>query len=472
MCFSRSKGRLRAVNHIKTTAQAFLLSALLAQGLGAQTLLAPRTLPQGLPVVPAVTGLNFGLAPSAGLRNSPLAASGLSLFPALLLPVPLIPAVAAPRAAAASALAPASALRAAPKASFAPAGLAHTLRDVTAVSPQESAADRTTRERERLDRIFDGTQGRSAVDVPAVNASPKTAQLRGTEGLSGSQLFFALHDIARQGHQAHEYRDAMDYLFGTADNFSRNGRRGVADIYSGVFVPGTSNNGPDYREPGDANGDGINDSEGMNVEHLWPQSYFEKRLPMKSDLHHLAASFKQPNGIRGRLPFGVAADGSEYHNKAGARSDGRVFEPPDEAKGRVARALMYFFVRYYDGRIFSATGREFWNETTKVLLRWNQEHPVTEFERRRNNLVEAFQGNRNPFVDDPSLAERIGIEALRRPGTREGGPSSVAEVSGREDAPSERDGYTYRPGSNHHGKPSRDHGRRKEHRREASFSRY
>ncbi|MDD5628471.1 MAG: endonuclease, partial [Elusimicrobia bacterium] len=36
------------------------------------------------------------------------------------------------------------------------------------------------------------------------------------------------------------------------------------------------------------------------------------------------------------------------------------------------------------------------------------------YEKRRNDLVEEFQGNRNPFIDDPALADRIGAEAFRR----------------------------------------------------------
>jgi len=42
-----------------------------------------------------------------------------------------------------------------------------------------------------------------------------------------------------------------------------------------------------------------------------------------------------------------------------------------------------------------------------VLLRWNQTYPVTQQERDRHATVVRFQGNRNPFVDRPDLAQRI-----------------------------------------------------------------
>lgn len=37
-----------------------------------------------------------------------------------------------------------------------------------------------------------------------------------------------------------------------------------------------------------------------------------------------------------------------------------------------------------------------------------QTGPPDANERRRNDLIEQFQGNRNPFIDDPSLADKIG----------------------------------------------------------------
>lgn len=41
------------------------------------------------------------------------------------------------------------------------------------------------------------------------------------------------------------------------------------------------------------------------------------------------------------------------------------------------------------------------------LRMWNNIDPVDENERRRNDIVEKEQGNRNPFIDDPGLADLI-----------------------------------------------------------------
>ncbi|MBI4061681.1 MAG: endonuclease, partial [Elusimicrobia bacterium] len=128
-----------------------------------------------------------------------------------------------------------------------------------------------------------------AVRVHIVERAPlaETKAVPGTEGLSGATLLDALHAISGKGHRERAYNEASDYLFSTADQVAINGVRGVVDAYSGVFVPGTSKDGVDYPETGDANGDGFADKDGMNVEHTVPQSVFKQALPMRSDLHHL-----------------------------------------------------------------------------------------------------------------------------------------------------------------------------------------
>jgi ribulose kinase len=42
-----------------------------------------------------------------------------------------------------------------------------------------------------------------------------------------------------------------------------------------------------------------------------------------------------------------------------------------------------------------------------ALLAWHIEDPVDDFEMYRNQKIEAFQGNRNPFIDHPEFADKI-----------------------------------------------------------------
>ncbi|MCX5788739.1 MAG: endonuclease [Elusimicrobia bacterium] len=232
---------------------------------------------------------------------------------------------------------------------------------------------------------------------------------------AASALLQSLHDAAAANHHPRTYGEAEAFLYSKADNVVRDGMRGIVDAYSGIFVPGTSPDGSDYKESGDQNGDGFSDRGGMNVEHTWPQSFFSKQLPMRTDLHHLLATFMHPNGIRSNLPFGEVRGPGEYSNSGGAKMGQGVFEPPDAAKGRVARAVLYFYTRYFDRNIYNgAFDQAFWNDNIEMFLRWNRQFPPTQDELRRNDLVEQFQGNRNPYVDDPSLADRVGADGFRR----------------------------------------------------------
>jgi endonuclease I len=42
-----------------------------------------------------------------------------------------------------------------------------------------------------------------------------------------------------------------------------------------------------------------------------------------------------------------------------------------------------------------------------VLLQWSKMDPPDAFEKKRNDVIESIQGNRNPFIDHPEWAESI-----------------------------------------------------------------
>jgi endonuclease I len=154
--------------------------------------------------------------------------------------------------------------------------------------------------------------------------------------------------------------------------------------------------------PGEAPDDKV-----INVEHTWPQSRFNSSMDsaaQKSDLHHLFPTHSEMNRIRGNMKFGdvdypamdLPCDTAKMGSIKGL--DDEYFEPPVAHKGNVARALFYFSVRY-KLRIDK-------DEET-FLRKWHQEDPVDQEELTRNNLIQRMQGNRNPFVDFPQLANSI-----------------------------------------------------------------
>lgn len=226
--------------------------------------------------------------------------------------------------------------------------------------------------------------------------------------LDGEDLFDYLHEATDPAQRAApSYKASKAFMYSQADNTGCNGRPGIITFYSQVCVNGSSDNGNDYPERGDQNADGVVDSF-INAEHIWPQGYFNSALPMVADLHHLAPTFVTPNGRRSNLKF-AKVSGIIYKTSAGSKLGAEGFEPADAVKGNVARAVLYFVVRYHDRSIRQGMDyNSFWVKTVPLLLAWNRQDPPDAAERRRNDLIEDFQGNRNPFIDYPELADRVG----------------------------------------------------------------
>jgi endonuclease I len=145
----------------------------------------------------------------------------------------------------------------------------------------------------------------------------------------------------------------------------------------------------------------------VNVEHTWPQSHFTRAYPeemQKSDLHHLFPTDSYVNMIRGNHIFGEVDTDEQHLDCKGPRfglgtgGSQEVFEPPQNHKGNVARALFYFATRYE---------LKIGKDEEVILRKWNLEDPVDEQEMDRNNEIFKLQNNRNPFIDFPELVDRI-----------------------------------------------------------------
>jgi endonuclease G, mitochondrial len=140
-----------------------------------------------------------------------------------------------------------------------------------------------------------------------------------------------------------------------------------------------------------------------NCEHVVPQSWFAKRHPMKGDLHHLFACEIKCNEYRANIPYFDFTPDAIRRPDCGRAEPGK-FEPAGH-KGAVARATLYFLLRY-PGEIDN-NDREYTRERLNVLLQWHRENPVDLHERHRNRTIQRKQGNRNPVIDHPEWAERI-----------------------------------------------------------------
>ena len=244
-----------------------------------------------------------------------------------------------------------------------------------------------------------------------VSAQP-AGYYNSANGLTGNQLKVALHNIIK-GHTSISYAQLWNAFWST-DN---KGNGVVWDMYSD-----RPNGTPPYiyylgqDQCGNYSGEG----DCYNREHSWPQSWFNDQTTPRSDLHHIFPVDGYVNGRRSNYAYGevgTASWTSQNGSKLGTCKtpgfSGTAFEPLDEYKGDFARALMYMSVRYYseDGNWGSSdmtTKSEIKPWAIEMLMRWNEQDPVSQKEINRNNAIyNDYQHNRNPFVDHPEYARMI-----------------------------------------------------------------
>ncbi|MEM7587651.1 MAG: endonuclease, partial [Acidobacteriota bacterium] len=144
----------------------------------------------------------------------------------------------------------------------------------------------------------------------------------------------------------------------------------------------------------------------FNCEHVVPQSWFNKRLPMKADLHHLYASEPGCNSFRSNIPYFDFDDFEETVRTACGKRESQGFEPLTN-KGAAARSTLYFLLRY-PGAISKSSFRVD-ARRLKTLLAWHKAFPphASTWELHRNWTIAEAQGNRNPLIDFPEIGDKI-----------------------------------------------------------------
>lgn len=142
-------------------------------------------------------------------------------------------------------------------------------------------------------------------------------------------------------------------------------------------------------------------------EHVYARSLGTPNLGFENagaDAHALRACDANVNSWRSNRRF---ADGE---GNSHITPDGD-FYPGDRWKGDIARILMYMYLRYPSQCLTNNTtiGPKSYSEDIEdILLEWNAEDPPSQYEKNRNDILEEyFQGNRNPFIDNPYLATLI-----------------------------------------------------------------
>ena len=157
----------------------------------------------------------------------------------------------------------------------------------------------------------------------------------------------------------------------------------------------------------------------INCEHTWPQSMGASEGLARSNMHHLFPSRAQANSSRSNAPFAEINDSDtdtwwrndysqtstptsvidEYSEKD---NDADRFEPREDHKGNVARAIFYFYAIYK-----SQADSTFFVIQKDDLYQWHYDDPVDARELARTEKIAEYQdGKVNPFVIDNTLVRR------------------------------------------------------------------
>lgn len=226
-------------------------------------------------------------------------------------------------------------------------------------------------------------------------------------GMDGKSLFAHLGKLVTSTHRPLDY-EPEDHLYPWVD------RRPTLQLDS--VYNDKAENGP-QADPGGlwilADGEGpstlvFSEREGRiyNCEHVVPQSWFNKKSIPRADLHHLFTCDIDCNSLRGNsVYFEFQGGGDDTMVACGITDESRKRFEPYGGKGAVARAVLYFLMRY-PGEIGDERG-EFTPKDLDMLKKWSRENPVSQYELHRNRAIQQKQGNRNPLVDFPQLVDRI-----------------------------------------------------------------
>lgn len=233
---------------------------------------------------------------------------------------------------------------------------------------------------------------------------------KSAEGLSGARLKTALHQIINP-HTVKTYSSLWTY-FPQTDCMSSDATR-IWDMYS-------------------ANVTYFADHSTLEKEHCVPKSWWNEddiftatgaQTVQYSDMFNLYPADADANQAKLNYPLCEVVSGSAYDNgviKVGNSSlsdySGIGFEPADEYKGDFARTYLYMATCYQTISTWNTYSYCMYSNTSyptlkawaiNLLLKWNDQDPVSTKEVNRNNAVYKIQGNRNPYIDHPEMIKYI-----------------------------------------------------------------
>lgn len=160
----------------------------------------------------------------------------------------------------------------------------------------------------------------------------------------------------------------------------------------------------------------------MNIEHSFPKSWWGSSTGDEyNDLFNLYPSDASTNSgksnyIMDEVSTTTSADDYAKIGSSTHVSGKKCWEPIDQYKGDFSRGYMYQITCYANKLTWTSEGLNCLDNNTYPTFKawaatlytsWNGLDPVDQVEIDRNDSIYTIQGNRNPFIDFPNLAQYI-----------------------------------------------------------------
>lgn len=121
---------------------------------------------------------------------------------------------------------------------------------------------------------------------------------------------------------------------------------------------------------------------------------------IERDMYNLFPAIGSVNASRSNREYTELPETSQTFGSCEARVAPGKFEPPDAAKGQLARASLYMAAKYPHEVIFPVWQQE-------LFERWNKDFPVDQWECERARRIAKIQKNENQFVKEPCEKARL-----------------------------------------------------------------